>query len=107
MHHPALVIFPSETSDYETIRRKGLSIGIMLEPPQGYACFVIENRNLCPDPGLSVEFLRLMCEVLAVPCKFIKVNHTSHGQYIAGEWNGMVRQIMDGEFDTSNINFTP
>lgn len=73
-----------------------------------------------------MELAASVCEALAVPCTFAPVNHSDYGGGrpwlalkpghrpgrtaavdAAGEWMGMIRQIVDGEFDTSLPVFTP
>src|SRR6202050_5537580 len=89
---------------YDTLPQTTIHFGILLDPPYAYPCF---NVHPCYKPGYGVEIIRAICGILSVPCKLTAVKHTMYGNNLAGEWQGMVRQIVDGEFDTSMPNFTP
>ena len=86
---------------------KNVSIGVVIDPPYAYPLFDnISSAN--QKPGFGIELSLLVCKLLALNCKFIVVNHTDYGVINADKtWNGLIGQILNGDFDTSLPIFNP
>ena len=94
---------------------ENLSVGVMIDPPYAYPCFTggtyprdrLQSESC--RPGFGIEITVVACEMLKLVCKFTVVNHTAYGTNLTpdGSWNGMIGQILNGEFDTSLPGFNP
>ena len=95
---------------------KNLSIGVISDAPYANPCFTggifPTNGKILTgtcQAGFGVEMALLACEIMGLVCQFTVVNHTDYGTNLTpdGSWNGMIGQILNGEFDTSLPAFNP
>lgn len=79
-----------------------LTVGVFVDPP-----WVNEEWENETEPGILIEVLQLVCQMIKVKCDLITAPVFGYGDYTNGSWHGMVKYIAENTFHLSFPGFTP
>ncbi len=69
-----------------------------------------EALGACPRLGLLPELGVMIFDILGIPREkqiLVPLKHRIYGTLKNGNWTGIVRELIDGEYDTTFPDFTP
>lgn len=79
-----------------------LNIGVFWDPP-----WIRQLWRNGSKPGIFMEYLKLICISLLADCRFVEAETTEYGYFENGSWHGILKDIIDGKYNTTFPSFSP